>query len=231
MPDTLDQLLAKGYEFVTVSELIALEEPEPEKPPEEKPETKPATAGTAPPADAGAGGGAVAVHPDRRLCVPVELSHRRADRAGGVPQVLKILLKAGLVHGECLTITGRTLAEELKDRNITVNAILPGTIDTPRNRLDMPQADFYAKIGLDTAAPATTAPQAIPAPQAVHVGFVAHSEAEVRAAHIAALAAGSNEIHPPGPQLHYDSRYYAVQLRDPDGYSLEFVFKSWQHAD
>ena len=34
------------------------------------------------------------------------------------------------------------LAEELKDRNITVNAILPGTIDTPRNRLDMPKADF-----------------------------------------------------------------------------------------
>jgi NAD(P)-dependent dehydrogenase (short-subunit alcohol dehydrogenase family) len=34
------------------------------------------------------------------------------------------------------------LAEELKDRNITVNAILPGTIDTPRNRLETPQADF-----------------------------------------------------------------------------------------
>jgi NAD(P)-dependent dehydrogenase (short-subunit alcohol dehydrogenase family) len=34
------------------------------------------------------------------------------------------------------------LAEELKDRNVTVNAILPGIIDTPRNRLDMPKADF-----------------------------------------------------------------------------------------
>jgi NAD(P)-dependent dehydrogenase (short-subunit alcohol dehydrogenase family) len=33
------------------------------------------------------------------------------------------------------------LSEEVKDRNITVNSILPGTIDTPRNRLDMPQAD------------------------------------------------------------------------------------------
>ncbi|MGV8985465.1 MAG: VOC family protein [Cypionkella sp.] len=71
--------------------------------------------------------------------------------------------------------------------------------------------------------------QGTPAPQAIHVGFVAHSEAEVRAAHVAALAAGADEIHPPGPQLHYDSRYFAVQLRDPDGYSLEFVFKSWQH--
>ncbi|MFC3703707.1 dihydroxy-acid dehydratase [Devosia honganensis] len=34
--------------------------------------------------------------------------------AGGVPQVLKILLNAGLLHGDCLTITGRTLAEELE---------------------------------------------------------------------------------------------------------------------
>jgi NAD(P)-dependent dehydrogenase (short-subunit alcohol dehydrogenase family) len=35
-----------------------------------------------------------------------------------------------------------SLSEELKDRGITVNAILPGTIDTPRNRTDMPDADF-----------------------------------------------------------------------------------------
>jgi len=34
------------------------------------------------------------------------------------------------------------LAEELKDRSVTVNAILPSMIDTPRNRLDMPDADF-----------------------------------------------------------------------------------------
>ena len=34
-------------------------------------------------------------------------------RAGGIPQVMKILLKAGLLHGECMTITGRTLDEEL----------------------------------------------------------------------------------------------------------------------
>ena len=34
------------------------------------------------------------------------------------------------------------LAEELKDRAITVNTVLPGTLDTPRNRQDMPQADF-----------------------------------------------------------------------------------------
>ncbi|MEO8160595.1 MAG: SDR family NAD(P)-dependent oxidoreductase [Arenimonas sp.] len=34
------------------------------------------------------------------------------------------------------------LAEELKDRGITVNALLPSIIDTPANRADMPKADF-----------------------------------------------------------------------------------------
>lgn len=34
------------------------------------------------------------------------------------------------------------LADELKDRRITVNAVLPSVIDTPRNRADMPSADF-----------------------------------------------------------------------------------------
>ena len=36
-------------------------------------------------------------------------------QADGIPQVMKILLNAGLLHGDCLTITGRTLAEELAD--------------------------------------------------------------------------------------------------------------------
>jgi dihydroxy-acid dehydratase len=36
-------------------------------------------------------------------------------KAGGVPQVMKLLLDAGLMHGDCITITGRTLAEELED--------------------------------------------------------------------------------------------------------------------
>ena len=36
-------------------------------------------------------------------------------KAGGVPQVMKILLANGLLHGEALTITGQTLAEVLKD--------------------------------------------------------------------------------------------------------------------
>ena len=35
-----------------------------------------------------------------------------------------------------------TLSEEVKDRGMTVNAILPSVIDTPQNRTDMPNADF-----------------------------------------------------------------------------------------
>ncbi|MGZ8154346.1 MAG: dihydroxy-acid dehydratase, partial [Burkholderiales bacterium] len=36
-------------------------------------------------------------------------------RAGGVPQVLKMLLEEGLLNADCVTITGRTLAQELKN--------------------------------------------------------------------------------------------------------------------
>jgi dihydroxy-acid dehydratase len=36
-------------------------------------------------------------------------------RAGGIPAVMKVLLDAGLLHGDCMTITGRTVAENLKD--------------------------------------------------------------------------------------------------------------------
>jgi len=36
-------------------------------------------------------------------------------KAGGIPQVMKMLLEAGLLHGDCLTISGQTVAEVLKD--------------------------------------------------------------------------------------------------------------------
>jgi dihydroxy-acid dehydratase len=36
-------------------------------------------------------------------------------RAGGIPQVMKVLLEAGLLHGDCMTITGKTVAENLAD--------------------------------------------------------------------------------------------------------------------
>ena len=47
-------------------------------------------------------------------------------RAGGVPQVLKMLLKHGLLHGDCMTITGETMAQAL--------AKVP---DTPRKNQDV----------------------------------------------------------------------------------------------
>jgi dihydroxy-acid dehydratase len=37
------------------------------------------------------------------------------DRIGGIPVVMKALLDAGLLHGDCLTVTGRTMAQNLAD--------------------------------------------------------------------------------------------------------------------
>ncbi len=58
-----------------------------------------------------------------RLKVPVLCDLKPSGRyvavdlhkAGGVPQVMKILLKNGVLHGDCMTITGKTVAENLKD--------------------------------------------------------------------------------------------------------------------
>ncbi len=36
-------------------------------------------------------------------------------KAGGIPQVMKMLLEKGILHGDCLTITGKTVAENLAD--------------------------------------------------------------------------------------------------------------------
>lgn len=44
------------------------------------------------------------------------------------------------------------LAAELRDRNVTVNAVLPGTIDTPANRTAMPQADASRWVEPDAVA-------------------------------------------------------------------------------
>src|ERR1700753_2743915 len=65
--------------------------------------------------------------------------------------------------------------------------------------------------------------------RSAHVGFVANSSDEVDAAYAAAIAAGATDNGSPGIRLYYDPRYYAANVLDPDGYSLEFVYKSWQH--
>ena len=48
------------------------------------------------------------------------------DRIGGVPLVLRALLDEGLLHGDTLTVTGRTLAENLSD------VVVPGEQDVIR---------------------------------------------------------------------------------------------------
>ena len=57
-------------------------------------------------------------------------------QAGGIPQVMKMLLKAGILHGDCLTATGKTVAENLKDipdaPATTQDVILP--LSTPKSK-------------------------------------------------------------------------------------------------
>jgi catechol 2,3-dioxygenase-like lactoylglutathione lyase family enzyme len=66
--------------------------------------------------------------------------------------------------------------------------------------------------------------------RAVHIGFVAESRKQVEDAYAAAIAAGGTDNGAPGVRLYYDPRYYASNVLDPDGYSIEFVYKSWQHS-
>jgi dihydroxy-acid dehydratase len=49
-------------------------------------------------------------------------------KVGGVPQVMKMLLQAGLLHGDCLTITGKTIGENIDD----VSASPPAAQDVIR---------------------------------------------------------------------------------------------------
>lgn len=72
--------------------------------------------------------------------------------------------------------------------------------------------------------------QGVVDPRAVHVGFVANSRAEVEAAYAAAIDSGASDNGAPGARVHYAPNYYAANVLDPDGYSLEFVYKNWQHT-
>jgi catechol 2,3-dioxygenase-like lactoylglutathione lyase family enzyme len=67
--------------------------------------------------------------------------------------------------------------------------------------------------------------------RAAHIGFVATARERVDAAYAAAIAAGATDKGAPAIRAYYDPRYYAANVLDPDGYSLEFVYKSWQHAE
>src|SRR5690606_31464013 len=57
------------------------------------------------------------------------------DRVGGIPVVLKALLDAGLINGDCLTVTGKTMAENLADiAPPDVDGAIIRAIDSPIHR-------------------------------------------------------------------------------------------------
>jgi NAD(P)-dependent dehydrogenase (short-subunit alcohol dehydrogenase family) len=77
------------------------------------------------------------------------LAHLFAGEGGRIVNVsAQASVKAGMGMGAYAASKAgvarltEALAEELKDRNITVNAVLPSIIDTPTNRSDMADADF-----------------------------------------------------------------------------------------
>ncbi|VAW01741.1 Dihydroxy-acid dehydratase [hydrothermal vent metagenome] len=53
------------------------------------------------------------------------------DRIGGVPVVLRSLLDAGLLHGDVMTVTGKTMAENLVDVVVPVNQDVVVPLDSP----------------------------------------------------------------------------------------------------
>jgi catechol 2,3-dioxygenase-like lactoylglutathione lyase family enzyme len=67
--------------------------------------------------------------------------------------------------------------------------------------------------------------------RAAHIGLVATTHDQVDATYAAAIAAGATDNGAPGDRTYYGPRYYAANVLDPDGYSLEFVHKNWlDHA-
>jgi dihydroxy-acid dehydratase len=54
------------------------------------------------------------------------------DRQGGIPVVMRALLEAGLLHGDCLTVTGKTVAENLAELNPEpLDGTVLHTLDNP----------------------------------------------------------------------------------------------------
>ncbi len=51
--------------------------------------------------------------------------------AGGVPMLMKTLLEGGLLHGDCMTVTGKTVAENLKDVKFNPNQKVMRPVSNP----------------------------------------------------------------------------------------------------
>jgi catechol 2,3-dioxygenase-like lactoylglutathione lyase family enzyme len=64
-----------------------------------------------------------------------------------------------------------------------------------------------------------------PSAAAVHFAFVAASREEVQGFYAAAMAAGARDNISPRVRSEYHSMYYAADILDPDGYSVEVVIK------
>jgi len=65
-----------------------------------------------------------------------------------------------------------------------------------------------------------------PSASAVHFAFVAASREAVDAFYAAAIAGGAQDNISPRIRSEYDAMYYAADILDPDGYSVEVVIKS-----
>lgn len=80
-----------------------------------------------------------------RACIPLMIERGRGSIVNvGAVNAQKGLPNMGAYCSAKSTVMRLTesLAEELREKNINVNAVLPSIIDTPRNRADMPAADY-----------------------------------------------------------------------------------------
>ena len=64
------------------------------------------------------------------------------DRVGGVPLVMKRLLEAGKLHGDCMTVTGKTIAENLAEIDVD------DSDDTVVRKLDNPLSETGGLVPL-----------------------------------------------------------------------------------
>jgi dihydroxy-acid dehydratase len=51
--------------------------------------------------------------------------------AGGVPAVMKELHRAGLLHGDCMTVTGKTIAQNLDEIDVVADGRVIHPVETP----------------------------------------------------------------------------------------------------
>ena len=80
----------------------------------------------------------------------------------------------------------------------------------------------YAGFGRD-GKPDFWVHQGLNVTRGCHIAFRARSRAEVRAFHVAALAAGASDHGAPGLREHYHRHYYGAFVFDPDGRNIEAV--------